>query len=77
MALDALAGYRSFLSQAAWCGPGCGFDDETVKRWLKWLASLAFLISMSLGMYDSFEFLLYTLVEKSVSNTWAGNLASI
>ena len=35
MALDALAGYRSFLSQAAWCGPGCGFDDETVKRWLK------------------------------------------
>ena len=35
MALDALAEYRSFLSQAAWCNPAQAFSEETVKRWLK------------------------------------------
>jgi len=35
MALDALAGYRAFLSHAAWCSPAEAFEPETIKRWLK------------------------------------------
>ena len=64
---------QAIVSQAAWCAPGRGFDEETVKRWLKWLASLAFLISMSLGIASGFV----AIIEKSAGIAWAGTLASI
>ena len=35
MALDAIAGYRAFLSKAAWCSPADAFSNETIDRWLK------------------------------------------